>query len=100
MECLATLYTGYPNVVRLDQGADFTAKDFRDLATAYDISLQLSGAQSHNSIGTDEKYYEPLQRVFQILRTRHPKLEPEITLRYEIKGVENTMGAENVYHFS
>lgn len=94
MKCWTTLYTGYPNIVRLDQEAGFAAKEFRDLATAHGIDLQFSGAQSHNSIGVSEKYREPPLRVFRIFRTSYPDLEPEVLLRYATKDLNDRMDPE------
>lgn len=68
VECWASLYTEYPNIIRLDQEAGFTPKAFMNLTTAQKMSPQCSGAQSNNSIGAKEKYHEPLRRVFRILR--------------------------------
>lgn len=60
VECWATLYLGYQNIIRLDQEVGFTAKHFRDLATAHGTTLQFSGAQSQNFMGAGETYHEPL----------------------------------------
>lgn len=94
VKCLATLYIVYPNIIVLDQEAGFTAKSFRDLATANGIILQFSGAHSHNSIGAGEKYQKLIRRVFRCLRAKHPKLEPKVTLRYSAKRLKNTTVSE------
>lgn len=88
----ASLYTGYPSVIRLNQAAGFTARAFRDLAATNTIYLQFSGAQAQNAIGSGETYHDPLQTVFKILRSRHPDIGPEIILRYVIKCLNDTMG--------
>lgn len=60
IECLASSYIGYPSIIRLDQEAGFAAESLKDLASAHGIVLQFSGAQSHNSIGSGERYHAPL----------------------------------------
>lgn len=66
------------------------------MASALDIELQASGIESHNSFGIGERYHQPLRRVFQVLRTHHPKLDPEVLLRYAVKGIKATMGPEGL----
>lgn len=55
MEYWVTIYSGYPNIIKLGQESELTATNFKDLATVDGIQLQLSGAQSHNSMGSEEK---------------------------------------------
>lgn len=44
VECWTTLYSGYPDIIRLDQEVSFTLKFLRDLVTAQRIELQVFGA--------------------------------------------------------
>lgn len=81
-------------MIRLNKKAGSTAKRFRDLATAYGISSQFSGAQSHNALGVGEKYHELLRQVFRILRQRHPAIEPEVMPRYAVMNRNDIMGPE------
>lgn len=96
VECWASIYVGYPRVIRLDQEASFRASVFDDLATANGVELRFSGTESHNSIGPGERYHAPLRRVFKILREHHPRIEPEIILRYAVKAMNDSMGPEGL----
>lgn len=96
VECWASLYVGYPRVIRLDQEASFRATVFDDLATANGIELRFSGTESHNSIGPGERYHGPLRRIFRILRNRYARIEPEVILRYAVKAMNDSMGPEGL----
>lgn len=39
VDCRATTYSGYFNIIRLDQESGFTAASFRDLATVHGIKF-------------------------------------------------------------
>lgn len=39
VECWAVLHIGYPNIIRLDQKAEFVATSFRELANSHGMKL-------------------------------------------------------------
>lgn len=94
VECWATLCTGYPNIMKFNEDAIFTAESFRDVAITHGIILQFSDSQSHNFIRAGEKYRESLRRVCRILLANHLTFEPEVVPRYAIKGLKDTMGLD------
>lgn len=96
VECWASLYVEHPNVIRLDQESSFKLETFRQLCTAQSIELQLSGVESHNSLGPRERYHETLRGIFKIIRNRNPDLEPDIALRYDVKAINDTTGPEGL----
>lgn len=65
LECWATLYIGHPDRMKVDQGSQFSSKAFRSLTKENGIQLCISGVESHNSLGTGERYHEPLRRIYQ-----------------------------------
>lgn len=96
IECCTLIYIGYQSIIELDQEAWLAAESFRDLANADGIILQISGAQSHNSIGSGDRYHVPLRRVFRVVITRRKNLDLETLLRYVIKGLSYTMGTNGL----
>lgn len=72
--CCATLYTGYPSLMHLNQETCFTAKAFPNLATVHGILVQFSGVLTRIAIDSSEKHHKPLQRAFLTLRQYFPKL--------------------------
>ena len=82
--------------MRVDQESSIMSKGWEAMAAAHGIELQKSGVESHNSLGTGERYHQPLRRVFSVLRARRPNLDPEVLLRYAIKGINDTMGPEGL----
>lgn len=67
IECWATLYVGYPNVIRLDQEANFSSSLFKSLVAQTGIELRFLGTEPHNSIGVEERCHDPLRRTFRKL---------------------------------
>ncbi len=47
----SSIYTGLPQTIMVDEGAQFR-KIFAELAATLDITIEKSGVQSHNSLGT------------------------------------------------
>lgn len=92
MEGWSTIYVGNPNRVRVDRDKTFTSKEWTKLAEEGGISIQLSPIESHNSIGQGETYHHHLRRIFNILHTAKPATDPDLLLRYAIKGINDTMG--------
>lgn len=68
----------------------------KDIAEAHGIHLQFSGVEAQNAIGEGERYHIPLRRVFRISLDRYPSLDPEVTLRYTVKALNDTMGPEGM----
>lgn len=55
--CLASVYTGFPDKLRLDRETSLVSKEFRENARDIGIHLQLSGIEAHNSITKRERYH-------------------------------------------
>ena len=59
-----TMYSGYPNRMRTDQGSVFTSERWKKLSDINGITLRLSGVKAHNYLGIGEKLHGPLRRIF------------------------------------
>jgi len=92
IDCWASVYTGFPEIVRLDRQSGFTADEFRNYAKNVGVNLQFSGIESHNAIGSGERYHMPLRRVFNVLKKEHTSLNDKNILRIALKGINDTMG--------
>lgn len=58
--CWTSVYTSYPQTIRLDKESSFDNSFFRQACTEQGIHLQFSGVESHNRIGIREKFHGPL----------------------------------------
>lgn len=96
VEGWASLYLGYPNVIRLDQEDSFCSNFFKDVSVAHGIDLRFSGVEAHNSIGPEEMYQDPLRRIYRAARHRYPSPHPQILLRYVVKSINDSMGPEGI----
>ncbi len=81
--------------MRVDLGSIFT-RFWDEVTTLHGIEMQLSGVERHNSIGSGERYHAPLRCVFDVVRKSYPKLNPEIALCLAVKGINDTIGPENL----
>jgi len=95
IEAWSSVYVGYPTTLKTDHGKVFTSKSWRDWSSMAGISLD-SGIESHNSCGVVERYHDPLRKIFTAIVSDYPKLDREIALRCEIKGINDTMGPEGL----
>lgn len=57
--CWASIYAGYPDIFKADQGSEFTFKAFIDYSNMTGMKLDLSGVESLNYIGSGENYHSP-----------------------------------------
>lgn len=94
LEAWVTVYLGITNRIRADQGSVFTSKFWDNITAVHGIDLQLSGIQSHNSIGIGERYHAPLRRIFRVIRSQYLRLDPEVALRLAVKAANDTLGPE------
>jgi hypothetical protein len=86
------VYTGYPRKTRTDAGTIFTSDTWKHLHESNGIVLQVSGVESHNSIGLGERMHSPLRRVYNktLMDNRH--LHRSLILKLAIKATNDTIG--------
>ena len=87
-----TMYTGYPNRLRTDQGSVFTSDRWRKIAESNGIQLRLSGVKAHSSLGIGEKLHGPLRRIYNKVVASHPTLPKQFCLRIANKAMNDTIG--------
>ena len=96
IEGWASVYIGYPNRIKADSGSVFTSKFWKSVTMLHGIDVDISGVESHNSIGVGERYHDPLRQVFDKIMADHTNLDPEIAFRLAVKAINDTMGPEGV----
>lgn len=91
-----TLYPGYPNKLKVDQGSVFTSARWNKLTDETGISLQMSGVENHHSLGKGERYHAPLRRIYLKIRSEAPTIPHEFAIRLAVKSMNDTMGPEGL----
>ena len=89
-------YTAYPELLRVDRGSQLIWKKFQETCNMTEIRLIYSGVGSHNSMGTGERYHDPLRRIYQKIRFSEPDIALELTLRLAVKAMNDTMNPEGL----
>ncbi len=59
-------------------------------------TLQVSGVESHNSLGSGERYRDPLRRIFNKIVHESPAIDRELALRLAIKAITDTAGPKRL----
>ena len=88
----ATMYTGYPNRLRTDQGSVFTSQRWKQLTDLQGIQLRLSGVKAHSSLGIGERLHEPLRRIYNKISHHKPHVDKSYVLKVAVKAMNDTMG--------
>ena len=96
LSCWATLYTGYPDKMRVNQGSVFTSSKWKDLTDMSGIEPSLSGVESHNSLGAGERYHDSLRRIFLKIRYSQPSIDADLAIRLAVKAMNDTMNPEGL----
>jgi hypothetical protein len=64
LRCWSTIYVGFPMSMLTDQGSVFLSIDWKASCAALGIRLRHTGTESHNSLGTGERFHAPLRRIY------------------------------------
>jgi len=94
--CWASLYTGFPMKLRVDQGSSFTSVRWTKRCEHVGTIVQTSGVESHNSIGNGERYHAPLRRIFNKVKYENPKMDRNVALKLAVKACNDTLGPEGL----
>ena len=91
----SSIYTGLRNTMVVDEGSQFR-KVFTELATIHDVNVEKTDIESHNSLGTGERYHKPLRDTYLKLKIDHPTMQRQILLALYIKAMNDTLGPEGI----
>lgn len=71
LECWATIYTGLPNRIIVDQGSQF-GDLFISIGEASNVMVERTGIEAHSSLGLVERYHQPLRNTYRKIIADHP----------------------------
>ncbi len=91
VSCWASLYIGFPMKMRVDRRSVFIIVRWTRRADTVGTIVQTSGVESHNSIGSAERYHGPLRRTFNEIKHENQKLNRKIALRIAVKAMNDTL---------
>ena len=94
--CWADVYTGWPDSMRGDQDSVFTSEKWGKYLENYGISFNLSGVESHNSLGVRERYHAPLRRIYEKISFNNESMDPTLVLKIAVKEMNDTMNPEGL----
>lgn len=60
------------------------------------VEVKESGIEHHNTLGSGERYHDPLRRVFKKIMHESPKLDRHVALKLAVKAINDTMGPEGL----
>ena len=90
--CWIDTYLGPPDLVTADAGKQFMAKEFKQYAANMGIIVKNAPVEAHHSIGMVERYHGPLRRVYSIISTEIPGIEPDLALQMSFKTINDSVG--------
>ena len=90
--CWIDTYLGPPDLVTADAGKQFMAKEFKQYAANIGIIVKNAPVEAHHSIGMVEYYHGPLRRVYSIITTEIPGIEPDSALQMSFKAINDSVG--------
>ena len=96
--CCEALYIRFSMKMRLNQGSAFNSVRWKHRDDGVRTVVQTSGVESHNSIGSGERYHAQLRRVFNKIILEDPKIERKMALQLAVKARNDTMGPEGFVH--
>lgn len=78
LRCWATIYTGLPNCVLVDQVNELCKSSiFASLPANANIQLSSTGTEAHSRLGLNESFHQPLRTNFINLALTYPKNRQE-----------------------
>ena len=95
LECWATIYTGLPNRMLVDQGSAFGPL-FISIGAMSNIEVQRTGIEAHSSLGVCERYHQPLRQTYRKIMAAHPASDPKLVLALSVRAMNDTLGPEGL----
>lgn len=92
----AAAYVGHPDVIAADQGTQFTSDEFVALCASSGIRIQPSGVESHNALGSGERYHSYLKQVYTKVCDSQPDVDRKHALRLSVKAFNDTAGPKGL----
>ena len=90
LTCSATIYTGLPRKILVDQGSQF-GDLFISLGAVSNVEARRTGIESHNSLGLSERYHQPLRNTFRKVRIAYTDKARKTLLSFAVKALNDTL---------
>lgn len=94
--CWVSVYIGFPDRIRVDNGSQFTSQKWIELAKKVGVKIVTSAVEIHNSLGAGERYHHPLRRIFNKIRYGEPTIDPHMALKVSVKAIIDTMNSDGL----
>ena len=95
LHCWATIYTGLPNRVLVDQGSTFGPL-FIYSRVVSNVGVARTGIEAHSSLGLGEGYHQPLRQTYRKIMVEYPSSDPPLVLALYVKAMNDTLGPEDL----
>jgi di/tripeptidase len=81
-----------------DAGKNFTATEFKQLASSMSIEVKEVPVEAHNSVGLVERYHALLRRAYEIMKEelKDEHIDKEIILQMAVKAVNDSAGPDGI----
>lgn len=80
----ASIYTVLPNKILVYQGRSF-GNLFIDLSCTSNVEIHRTGIETHSSLGTGERYHQPLRKTYRKIVSQNPNLDQNLFLSISVK---------------
>lgn len=94
--CWINAYIGPPDFLRLDQGSQFTSKEFNTAAVSAGIQIIQEPIENPSFMSHVERYHAPLRAAFEKLRMDLPGENNQDILQMAVHSVNNTVGPKGL----
>jgi hypothetical protein len=81
-----------------DAGKNFTATEFKQLASSMSIKVKEVLVKAYNSVGLVEQYHVPLRRAYEIMKEelKNKHINKEMILQMAVKAVNDSAGPDGI----
>jgi di/tripeptidase len=79
-------------------GKNFTATEFKQLASSMLIKVKEVPVEAHNSVRLVERYHAPLRRAYEILKAelKDKHINKKMILQMAVKAVNDSAGPDGI----
>eukprot|EP00171_Calliarthron_tuberculosum_P023032 IDg23032t1 len=82
LKCWATIYTGLPNRMLVDQGSALGKSDtFVSIAARSNVHVESTVIEAHSSLGIGERYHRATRNALRKMRAEYPTAPQELLLQ-------------------
>ena len=94
--CWIDIYFGLFDLISADANKQFVAQEFRHYADNMKIMMKNVPVETHHSIDQIERYHEPFRRIYLIIVSEIPGIDPELNLQMTLKAINDSIGSHGL----